>query len=105
MGLSTDLEKAKVCMSDGILPDKTPQQLYFPEGHECAGLFKGMANILQERGFNNAHKLRAECKSFKCSPPALDCCCRRVMFNQLDFAHVDTILEGTCNARRFKVIF
>jgi transposase len=27
------------------------------------------------------------------------------MFNQPDFAHVDTILEATCNARGFKVIF
>jgi hypothetical protein len=64
-----------------------------------------MAAILEERGFKDAGKLRAECKGFKCAPPAIDCCCRRVLFNQPDFAHVDTILEATCDARGFQVLF
>jgi hypothetical protein len=42
----------------------------------AAGVFKGMAVILEERGFADARKLRAECKNFKCAPPALNCCCR-----------------------------
>ncbi|KAF8237412.1 hypothetical protein L208DRAFT_1247999, partial [Tricholoma matsutake] len=99
------LEKVKVCMSDGTLPSGKPQLLYFPEGHQRAGVFKGMAIILEERGFEAAHKLHAECKSFKCNPPAVNCCCHHVMFNQPDFAHVDTILKATCNAHGFKVIF
>ncbi|KAF8219520.1 hypothetical protein L208DRAFT_1339469 [Tricholoma matsutake] len=99
------LEKVKVCMSDGTLPSGEPQSLYFPEGHQCAGVFKGMAIILEECGFKAVHKLHAKCKSFKCNPPAVNCCCHCVMFNQPDFAHVDTILEATCNAHGFKVIF
>ncbi|KIL55567.1 hypothetical protein M378DRAFT_188659 [Amanita muscaria Koide BX008] len=97
--------KEKIQMSDTVLLDGTVQSLYYPAGHERAGVFKGMAVILEERGYTNAHKLRAECKSFKCAPPALDCCCRRLLFNQPDFMNVNTILEAACNARGFKVMF
>jgi hypothetical protein len=83
----------------------SPQPLYFPEGHARAGVFKGMAVILEERGLVEEAKLRAECKGFKCAPPAINCCCRRVLYNQPDFAHVTTILENTCTARGFRVIY
>ena len=99
------LAKEKVRMSDAVLPDGTVQSLYFPDGHERAGIFKGMAVILEERGYKDIQKLRAECKSFNCAPPALNCCCRRILFNEPDFVHIDTILEATCNARGFRVIF
>ena len=72
---------------------------------ERAGVFKGMAVILEERGFADARKLRAECKNFKCAPPALNCCCRRLLFNQQDFQDVNTILGAACEARGFQVIF
>ncbi|KAF8238175.1 hypothetical protein L208DRAFT_363203 [Tricholoma matsutake] len=64
-----------------------------------------MAVILEERGFAGARKLRAECKNFKCAPPALDCCCCRLLFSQPDFQDVDTILGATCEARGFQLIF
>ena len=99
------IAKAKIRMGDTVLLDGTIQSFYFPDGHERAGVFKGMAAILEERGFKDAGKLRAECKGFKCAPPAIDCCCRQVLFNQPDFAHVDTILEATCDARGFQVLF
>ncbi|RPD79441.1 hypothetical protein L226DRAFT_543454 [Lentinus tigrinus ALCF2SS1-7] len=44
------LQKIRVQMGNGRLPDGSPQSLYFPEGHEHAGQFKGMAVILRERG-------------------------------------------------------
>jgi hypothetical protein len=97
--------KEKVRMADSILLDGTVQSFYFPEGHERAGVFKGMAVILEERGYKGAKDLHVECKGFKCPPPALDCCCRHVLFNELDFANIDTILEATCKARGFRVIF
>ncbi|OJA17349.1 hypothetical protein AZE42_13343 [Rhizopogon vesiculosus] len=37
------------------------------------GWFKGMAQILVERGYVDATKLRAECKDFKCSGDQSDC--------------------------------
>jgi len=40
--------KEKIQMTDAQLPKGTPQPLYFPEGHERAGWFKGMAQILVE---------------------------------------------------------
>jgi hypothetical protein len=51
------LLKNKVPMADAQFADGTPQSLYFPEGHEKAGIFKGMAVILEERGFVGMDKL------------------------------------------------
>ncbi len=45
--------KIKVRMADTCLHDGMPQCLYFPEGHKRAGVFKGMAVILQERGYGD----------------------------------------------------
>ncbi|KAF8161627.1 hypothetical protein B0H34DRAFT_796383 [Crassisporium funariophilum] len=92
-------EKVKIRMGDAQFADETPQPLYFPEGHERAGVFKGMAVILEEQGFKDMQNLRAECKGFKCGPNAQTCCCRRILYNQPDFADVETILETTCRAR------
>ncbi|THU79173.1 hypothetical protein K435DRAFT_875794 [Dendrothele bispora CBS 962.96] len=67
--------------------------------------FKGMATILQERGYN-VDKLKAQCnKKFNCAPPALNCCCRRILFNEPDFVGVESILEKTCKERGVQVIF
>jgi hypothetical protein len=98
-------EKFKIRMGDARFADGTPQPLYFPEGHERAGVFKGMAVILEERGFKDARNLRAECKNFKCPPNAQTCCCRRLLYNQPDFANVETILESTCRARGCDIFF
>lgn len=38
----------KVRMADGVLPDGSAQSFDFPEGHEHAGGFKGMAEILKQ---------------------------------------------------------
>ena len=99
------LAKEKIQMSNTVLQNGMVQALYYPAGHKQAGIFKGMAVILEEHGYAAAHKLCAECKLFKCAPPALDCCCRHLLFNEPDFVHVDTILETACNACEFKVIF
>ena len=58
--------KKRVRMTDGVLPNGQPQFLYFPEGHPQAGIFKGMAMILMERGFFKEASLNAQCKDFKC---------------------------------------
>jgi hypothetical protein len=99
------IKKHKIPMQDSVLTDGTVQPLYFPEGHECAGVFKGMVIILEEQGFAGAQKLHAECKNFKCAPPALDCCCCPLLFNQLDFQDVNTILGAVCEACSFWLIF
>ncbi|TFK84495.1 hypothetical protein K466DRAFT_496470 [Polyporus arcularius HHB13444] len=97
--------KEKIRMRDARLPDGTPQSLYFPDGHPNAGVFKGMAQILEERGFEGAQKLRAECPGFKCPPNAERCCCRRLLYDQADFRDVETLVETHCRARGFEVVF
>lgn len=74
----------KIQMEDATFADSTKQALYFEPGHPKAGLFKGMAVILEERGLIDELKLHAQCKNFKC-PPGQSCCCRWVLYNQPDF--------------------
>ncbi len=96
--------KVKVRMKDAVF-NGTSQPLYFPEGHPHSGVFKGMAVILEERGYSHARNLRFECPSIKCPPPAVDCCCRHLLFNQPDFSNVKSCLETKCEACGFQVIF
>ncbi|EKM74494.1 hypothetical protein AGABI1DRAFT_95590 [Agaricus bisporus var. burnettii JB137-S8] len=46
-------KKKKICMANGRFSNGTEQAFYFPEGHNQAGWFKGMAVILEERGYSN----------------------------------------------------
>ncbi|GJE94098.1 hypothetical protein PsYK624_102660 [Phanerochaete sordida] len=98
------LEKTKIPMTGARLPDGSSQSLYFPEGHPQAHVFKGMEIVLAERGID-VSKLPAQCGNFKCAPPALDCCCRRVMYNQPDFQEAVSLLEIHCKERGFQVLF
>ncbi|KAJ7746448.1 hypothetical protein DFH07DRAFT_1038277 [Mycena maculata] len=95
--------KQKIPMADTTFQG-WPQPLYFPAGHALAGQFKGMTEILAERGINTTGKL-AQCTGFKCAPPALNCCCCRILYNQLDFEYVKSSLELDCNERGFGLIF
>jgi hypothetical protein len=97
--------KMKICMADATFADGTPQSLYFPPGHPRAGVFKGMAVLLQERGLLKESMLNAQCKDFKCAPGKIDCCCRRVLYSQPDFIHVESKLETTCKQQGFDVFF
>lgn len=94
--------KIKVRMRDGWFNGQ-PQSLYFEEGHPRAGTFKGMAVILQQRGYTEAINLPAQCKDFKCPPDADRCCCRRLLYNQPDFVNVKSVLEEHCEHRGFLV--
>ncbi|KAI0083234.1 hypothetical protein BDY19DRAFT_900582 [Irpex rosettiformis] len=54
------------------------QEFYWPDNHsEIAkrGWFKGMEQIIRERGLWPEKGLRAECEGFKCVPGQTDCCC------------------------------
>ena len=89
-------------MQDRCFKNGKPQPLYFPMDHadrNLQGVFKGMAIILEERGFSNISKVQAECKGFKCKPGEVQCCCRQILYNQLDFAEVESLLEKHCHAR------
>ncbi|KAJ3496984.1 hypothetical protein NMY22_g19746 [Coprinellus aureogranulatus] len=84
-----------------------PQSLYFSDGHESAGDFKGMAQILVERGITDAFGIHAECKGFKCvsMDVSAKCCCHRILFNQPDFVDVESKLEIIGKEEGVPVIF
>ncbi|EJD06377.1 uncharacterized protein FOMMEDRAFT_75712 [Fomitiporia mediterranea MF3/22] len=65
-----------------------------------------MAQILTERGYN-VQGLKAECLGFKCTDISLNakCCCRRILFNELDFRSQKSALEEFIESRGHKAIF
>jgi hypothetical protein len=99
------LLKEKVRMGDGRFADGTPQSLYFPQDHPRPGVFKGMAIILEERGFKGVQQIQAECPGFKCDKAVERCCCRRLLFNEPDFVAVESNLEIQCKSRGYQVFF
>lgn len=50
-------------------------------------------------------KLLAQCKDFKYVDKEDNCCQRRTLYNQPDFVQVKSLLEITCEARGFTVLF
>jgi hypothetical protein len=76
------------------------QDLYWPEDHPgMPGWFKGMEQILRERDLWPEQGLRAECEGFKCPSGQVNCCCRRVLFNQADFVNQKSQLEEYITSR------
>ena len=74
-------------MCEGINPlTRKEQSLYISEDHPTMpGWFKGMEQIIKECGPWPEDGLHAECSGSK-SPADKDaCCCRKLLFNQLDF--------------------
>ena len=94
-----------VHMGDSTFADGRPLCLYFPKDHPVSpSIFKGMAIILEAHGYS-ASALWVECKGFKCPQNATSCCCRHMLYNELDFSEVESLLETTCKARGFQVLF
>jgi len=99
--------KKWIPMVDGKFADGTPQAFYFPQGHECAGAFKGMAAILAECGLTEAWDWPTQCLDFKCPPGPghSSCCCHRVLYSQPDFMECETLLETACRAQGFDILY
>ncbi|KDN44208.1 hypothetical protein RSAG8_05681, partial [Rhizoctonia solani AG-8 WAC10335] len=87
----------EVPMTGGYFSDGTPQSFYWPEDHPRAGWFKGMAEILKERGWENAYKINAKCT--RCDKTRTDCCLRRILYNEPDFANPISIVERLVTSR------
>lgn len=97
--------KKKVQMIGAHFADGRSQSLYFEENHPNAGVFKGMTQILKERGYTDIDNLRAQCPEFKCSPGQTKCCTRRILYNEPDFQDVKTLVETHCEEQGINVIF
>ncbi|KIK79763.1 hypothetical protein PAXRUDRAFT_160394, partial [Paxillus rubicundulus Ve08.2h10] len=78
--------------------------LYFRAGKENPGVFKSMAKILEGHVYTIGN-LCAECVSFKYPPNAPCCCCHHNLYNEPDFAQVQSLLESVCHTHGFQVIF
>ena len=57
------------------------------------GWFKGMEQIIKERGLWPEAGLPAECPGFKCLDGKTNCCCRHLLFNQPDFVSQKSALQ------------
>jgi len=84
-------------MRDGRLPDGTPQPMYYPDDHpKFPGFFKGMEQVLRERGlFPTNQFLKAQCGTSlsKCAPGQTTCCCRWILYNEEDFRQQKSMLQ------------
>jgi hypothetical protein len=102
---------SRLCMRNARFADGSKQDLYYPNNHpQFPGHFKGTRALINERRARGTplpdpRTLKAACKGFKCPPRATDCCCRRVMYCQPDFASVPSLLEEHCARRNVRVIF
>jgi hypothetical protein len=89
-------------MRPGILSESSGsvQSFYYPDDHPTMPRwFKGMEQIIRERGLWPDGGLRAQCRDFKCPPMRTDCCCRRLLFMQPDFIKQKSQLEEVIEAR------
>ena len=98
------MEKRRI--DNATFADGTSQLTYFPPDHpKFPNFFKGMTQLLLERGVKNPEKLRAECPKFKCPPETPNCCQRRILFNEPDFKNVPSLIEECCKIRGSEVLF
>lgn len=90
------------------LPDGSPQSLYWPpghpHGHPTEWWFKGTAQILVERGVGDAFDLRATCTSRCPDQSSTNCCCKRALYNQPDFAAQKSALQKLVESRGFTLL-
>lgn len=99
-------KKEKICMSGAQFNNGNPQALY-EELEDGTHQFKGMVKILEERGYEVKGK-KTQCgKNFRsgCKGGNKDCCLRRMLFNEPDFANVKSLLEIEAEERGIQVLF
>ena len=97
-------------MQHGRLPNGDAQDFYWPNPDPTSdkpGTFKGMAQILVERGFLNAPSLPSQCPNFKCIDESLSaqCCCHCILYNQPDFHSQESEVEEYIKGRGHFVIY
>jgi hypothetical protein len=81
-------------MRHGHLPNGDAQPFYFLDNHPSMhGWFKGMKQIIWERGLWPAERLIVQCPNFRCPPKCTDCCCQQLLFSQQDFSNRKSQLQ------------
>lgn len=75
-----------------------PQKMTLPNGQA-----KGLQRVLEERGFDVKH-LKAKCSPV-CSVDSTGCCMARLLSQQDDFIHQDSMLETLIRKAGHECIF
>ncbi|QRV89382.1 DDE superfamily endonuclease [Ceratobasidium sp. AG-Ba] len=106
VGTSPTGQKIRAKMGDAKFADGSPQTLYFgPDHPKYPGYFKGIANILRERGID-VSGLKLQCPNqSKCDQTTTKCCARRVLSDQPDFVDIKSALEEIAEAHECQVLF
>jgi hypothetical protein len=88
-------------MRDGINHLTGQQQsFYFPNDHpNYPGWFKGMEQIIRERGLWPEGGLPVECAGPKRPDGPASCCCRHILYTQPDFASQKPLLQEYIESR------
>jgi hypothetical protein len=90
-------------MRDGVNPlTGETQSFYFPEDHpKYPGWFKGMEQIIRERGLWPEGGLPVECTGLKRpeGQSSASCCCRHILFSQPDFISQKPLLQEYIESR------
>lgn len=105
IGVDAAGQKLRIRTADTTLKDGSQQSFYFPEDHpKYPGYFKGATQILRERNINTTG-LKLMCPKFKCDPKISECCARRILFNEPDFANPKSALEEIAESHGCQVLF
>ena len=83
---------------------KVGQSMVFPVNHpQYPNQPKGIKIVLTERGLYRTH-LRGKCKS-KCDADKTDCCNKRILKQQADFAEQNSLVQETIEAAGHLCLF
>lgn len=93
--------KAPQRMRDGFNPlTHQRQSFYFPDNHDkYPKYFKGMEQIIRERGLWPEGGLPVECSGPKRPQGQANCCCRHLLYTQPDFASQKPLLQEHIESR------
>ncbi|QRV95331.1 DDE superfamily endonuclease [Ceratobasidium sp. AG-Ba] len=105
MGEGGKVVNIRARYADTHHPDGSPQALYFPDDHiTYPGYFKGIAQLLQERGFS-VSGLRLQCAAPKKCSPGSGCCARQLLSEQPGFAEQQSALEEIAESKGCRILF
>lgn len=105
MGEDGSIIKIRTRYADTHHSDGSLQSLYFPDDHKThPGQFKGIAQLLRERGFD-VKGLKLQCTAPKKCIPSSGCCARQLLSEQPGFSEQQSALEEIAEASGCQILF
>lgn len=98
--------KIRTRYADAHFADGSLQSLYFSDDHEThPGQFKGIVQLLRERGFQVKKGMKLQCMAPKKCIPSSECCARQLLSEQPGFAEQQSALEEIAEACGCRILF